>query len=145
MKKIALILAIFAIASSSAKAERNKIIHFSQLPEPAQEFVQTHFAGNDVAITNRDRNIFEQGYEIIFVDGKKVEFDKNGLWKQVDCSHDRVPENIVPEQISAYVSEKYPSAEVIQIERDRDGIEVELSNNFELEFDNLYNLVGIEN
>lgn len=129
---------------SRAFADNNKIIRFDQLPQAAQDFVEEHFADNEIAITSLERELFDRSYEVIFVDGKKLEFDKNGGWKDVDCPYDQVPESIVPEFISNFVAEHFPSAKITHLERDKaSSYEVDLSNNFELEFDQNFKLTSM--
>jgi hypothetical protein len=44
----------------------------------------------------------------VFVNGAKVEFTKNGEWKDVECKYGEVPAAIVPQQIRDYVAKNYP-------------------------------------
>lgn len=147
MRKITLLfVCLFTIMGSTALADSNKIIRFDQLPQAAQEFVEEHFADNEIAITSLERELFERNYELIFVDGKKLEFDRNGGWKDVDCPYDQVPESIVPEFINNFVTEHFPSAKIIHLGRDKaSSYEVDLSNNFELGFDQNFKLISMRN
>jgi predicted nucleotide-binding protein (sugar kinase/HSP70/actin superfamily) len=46
-----------------------------------------------------------------------------------------VPARIVPKSIVSYVWRNYPQTQIIEIERERYGYDVKLSNRIELEFD----------
>jgi hypothetical protein len=80
----------------------------------------------------------------VFADGAKVEFARNGEWKEVDCRRSSVPSPIVPDKILKYVKANYPDAKVMLIERDKNDYEVRLSNRLELTFDKAFNIIDID-
>ena len=86
----------------------------------------------------------EKSYEVMLADGTKVEFNRNGEWKEVDCRHSSVPTPIVPAQIMKYVKANYPDVKVMKIERDRIDYELRLSNRLELTFDTKFNIIDID-
>ena len=79
-----------------------------------------------------------------FTNGSKVEFRRNGAWKEVDCRYSSLPAGIVSMPIETKVQELYPGAAVIKIERDKQEVEVKLNNGMELTFDRSHNLIGID-
>ena len=83
-------------------------------------------------------------YEVMFTNGSKVEFRRNGAWKEVDCRYSSLPAGIVSMPIETKVQELYPGAAVIKIERDKQEVEVKLNNGMELTFDRSHNLIGID-
>lgn len=87
---------------------------------------------------------FEVIYEVMFTNGSKVEFRRNGAWKEVDCRYSSLPAGIVSMPIETKVQELYPGAAVIKIERDKQEVEVKLNNGMELTFDRSHNLIGID-
>ena len=91
-----------------------------------------------------ERDFLEARYEVIFTDGAKAEFYKDGEWKEVDCRYSSVPAAVVPAQIAQYVSGHYPDASIVQIDRDKHDYEVKLSNGLELTFDLKFNLIDID-
>jgi hypothetical protein len=50
----------------------------------------------------------------------------------------------VPEAISKFVADSYPQMKILEIDHDRRGYDVKLSNRMELKFDSQYQLVGID-
>ena len=86
----------------------------------------------------------DKSYDVIFTDGNKLEFDKQGNWKEINCKYSAVPAGVIPAQILKYVSENYPDAKVLKIERDKKDYEVKLSNRWELKFDLQFNLIDID-
>lgn len=64
--------------------------------------------------------------------------------KEINCKYSAVPAGVIPAQILKYVSENYPDAKVLKIERDKKDYEVKLSNRWELKFDLQFNLIDID-
>ena len=112
---------------------------------PAQEFIKTHFAGVEVSFSKVDEELFNEDYKVVFVNGAKVEFAKNGEWKDVECKYGEVPAAIVPQQIRDYVTKNYPKNKIVAIDRDRRDYEVELDNGLDLKFDLMFRLIDIDN
>lgn len=90
--------------------------------------------------TQKKKAIFSKS----FTNGSKVEFRRNGAWKEVDCRYSSLPAGIVSMPIETKVQELYPGAAVIKIERDKQEVEVKLNNGMELTFDRSHNLIGID-
>ncbi len=93
-----------------------------------------------------DRDASETTYDVHFADGRSVEFDGKGNWKDVDCTPSgAVPAAIVPDQIAQYVAGNYPvEVYIYEISRDRHGWDVSLSNGRDLEFNKSYAIVDID-
>lgn len=146
MKKVLFALvSLFMFSSAFAFAGDDKPIQVNRMPDNAQEFITTHFKNRKVALAKMDTEILDKSYEVIFTDGCKVEFDKKGQWTEVSCKKSVVPANIVPAAIRGYILRTYPDAKIIQIERDRKGYEVKLTNGVELDFDARLRLTDIDN
>lgn len=145
MKKLLLLFVCLFTIQSVVKADDDKPVKIEQLPQLAQQFIKTHFGDSKVAIAKMETDWFDKSYDIIFTDGNKLEFDKQGNWKEVNCKYSAVPASVMPEQIQKYVTENYPGAQVLKIERDKRDYEVKLSNKWELKFDLQFNLIDIDN
>lgn len=143
MKKL-MFLFVCLLSMQVVMADNDKLITVEKLPQKAQEFVKTHFAKADVAFTKMEREFLDSSYEIMFVNGDKIEFDKSGNWKEIQCKRQSVPDAIVPAKIKAFIQENYPDAKVLQIEKDRYEYEVRLSNYWELTFDLEFNLIDMD-
>ena len=52
---------------------------------------------------------------------------------------------MIPAAIQAYVNKNYPNAKVKQIEKDRKGYEVELTNGWDITFDKAFRVVDLDN
>lgn len=99
MKRI-ILLAITALTMTftfTAKADNSKPVRFENLPENSQKFVHTHFKGTEISYIKQESDFFLwKSYDLFFVNGSKIEFDRKGNWEEVDCMRDEVPAAIVP-------------------------------------------------
>ena len=144
MKKLLLLLVCLFTFQAVVKASDDKPIKVAQLPQSAQQFIKSHFGNSKVAIAKMETDWLDKSYDVIFTDGNKLEFDKQGNWKEINCKYSAVPAGVIPAQILKYVSENYPDAKVLKIERDKKDYEVKLSNRWELKFDLQFNLIDID-
>ena len=119
MKKFTILLASLAVMASSvpAFAGKDRIITVGELPAVAQQFVQTHFKAVEVSYAKVDEELFDKDYKVVFVNGSKVEFAKDGAWKEVDCKYGEVPAAIVPQQIRDYVAKNFAGRKIVSIDR----------------------------
>ena len=145
MKRILLFaFSVLVLGLSAAKADNDRVITKEKLPAAAQKFVNEHFGSLKISYVKEERDLFERNYEVVFTDGTKVEFRRNGNWKEIDCRYGEVPAVLVPEPIRKYISENYSNEKVLRIDRDRHDYEVKLSNRLELTFDLNFNIIDID-
>lgn len=145
MKKyIILAIAIITTGISAAYADDDRAITKEQLPKAAQEFLSKYFPTQKIALAKEETDFLDKTYEVIFVDGAKVEFSRNGEWKEVNCKFSAVPDGIVPAHILKYIDQNHEGAKVIEIDRDKRDIELKLNNRVELTFDLKYNIIDID-
>lgn len=145
VKKIFMLLVCIFALQTAVRADDDKPIQVKHLPERAQQFIKRHFADCKVAIAKMESSFFDKSYDIIFTNGNKVEFNKQGNWTEVDCKYGTVPAGIVPIAIRNYVSANYPEAKILKIERENREYEVKLSNRWELKFDSSFHLIDLDN
>lgn len=144
MKKMFLTVAVSVFALGVACAGVDRPIEVNELPAKAQSFLKAHFADVEVSLAKEDNELLYNEYEVVLVDGSMLDFKSSGEWREVDCKYGQVPSAIVPKQILKYLSSKYPDVKVVKIERLRKGFEVSLSNRIELEFDQQFRVVDID-
>ena len=146
MKRLTILMAsLFAALSIlPASAGNDRIIVVGELPAAAQQFITTHFKGVEVSYAKVDEDWFDKKYKVIFVNGSKIEFLKNGDWKEVDCKYGEVPAAAVPRQIADEVARLFPACRIVSIERDRSEYEVKLDNGTELTFDRKFRLTDMD-
>ena len=146
MKKLTIIFASLALMASSvsAFAGNDRIITVAELPAASQQFIKAHFAGVEVSYAKVDEEMFDKDYKVVFVNGSKVEFAKDGAWKEVDCKYGEVPAAIVPQQIRDYVAKNFAGRKIVSIDRDKRDWEVKLDNGLDLKFDLQFRLIEID-
>ena len=146
MKKVRMLLASLSLLAAAAPvfASDERPIDVSELPARARQFIETHFADAKVSYATVDGQLLDKEYEVVFTDGRKVEFAKNGEWEQVDAKRGSFPMSVLPQSIHTYLRQNHPDTPVSKIDRDRRGYEVELRNGLELDFDRNGRLLKID-
>lgn len=115
------------------------------LPRQSREFLDKHFAGVSVSHIKVEKNLIGiDSYDVILIDGTKVEFDKSGAWEEVKRPASAVPPSLLPPFIKTYVAEHYPGIYIRAIEKDAREYEVKLQNGIELNFDLQGNLTDVD-
>lgn len=129
---------------SYALRDEDKPVDETELPQMAIEFLKKNFADTKIAMAKYDWELFGGNYDVILVDGTKIEFDKEGKWYEIDCKFGEVPASIVPEKIASYVKDRYPDAKTTKIDRKKNKYEIKLSNGIELKFNKDFKLTGFD-
>lgn len=140
MKKLLLLCLAMLTLTFSIKADDDRVVTFAQLPAPAQAFHKQHFADKVPLTVTVDWD----DYTIYYQTGEKVEFDKRGNWKSVDCRFAQVPDAIVPAQIKTQINAQFPGTFVVEIDQNRGGYDVKISNGLDLEFNRAFQLTEID-
>lgn len=144
MKKVLFLFLALAACTTMALADHHSTpIQVAQMPEMAQTFIQRHF--NDVQVRYAKQQYQPaREYEVVLVNGTKLEFDANGNWTEVDCKYGVVPDEIVPQPLRDYVEKNYPDQRIVDIEQGRRGYKLELDNGLDLKFNKEYRLVDMD-
>ena len=87
MKKLVFLLVCLFTLQTVARADDDKPIQVTQMPQQAQQFIKQHFADSKVALAKMESDFFYKSYEVIFTNGDKVEFDNKGNWEEVNCKY----------------------------------------------------------
>ena len=145
MKNILALLVFLLTVSMAVRADDDRPVRFDHFPAKSHSYVKKYFPQEKVALAKMEKDFFDKKYEVIFASSSKVEFFKDGTWKEVDCKYSAVPEAVIPEAILRYVKTNYPGHKVVKIEKEDRGYEAKLANGMKLEFDKKFNLVDIDN
>lgn len=133
------------VISASVFADNDKPISFNELPMAAQQIINNNFKGKKIALTTVETGLLDKGYDVVFVDGAKLEFDKKGHWTNIDCGKSAVPAALIPAKIASYVKDTYSGQSIIKIDKDNKEYEIELSNGLEITFNKNFKVVEIDN
>lgn len=128
----------------SANAQKT-VITKTALPVNAQNFLKTHFPGQEPNNIIEDKETFSKDYKVHFTNYIEVEFDAKGNWEEVDGNHAAIPMTIVPKNIASYVKTNHVNTIITKIDKGNWGYEVNLSNGLELEFNSKGNFLRIDN
>lgn len=140
MKKLGLFLLMAVVMCMSVKADDDRVITYQQLPQNAQEFLKQHFSKLVPLVVTMDWD----DYTIMYESGEKIEFNKQGEWKDIDCRASHVPAVLIPQQIKSSVQQSFPGTTIIKIDRNRRGYEVKLNNGLEVEFSRNFQVIDID-
>lgn len=135
MKKFVLMLAAMTTAAITvACADDGCPIDYEKLPAAAREFVAKHFPDAKVALAMAENSRLNRTYEVIFIDGNRIEFNSSGEWKEIDFEYSRVPDSVIPEAMLDFIRQRHPDNFAKEINRDRRKYEIKLDNGIELRF-----------
>ena len=139
LKTIILMVAMLAI-SFNAWADHDQVITFDQMPEAAKTFLKQHFADKVPLVVTVDWDDYTIRYET----GEKVEFNKQGDWKEIDCCSSLVPQELIPEEIKSHIQATFPGAIILKLERKIRGYDVKLNNGLEVEYSPTFQVIDID-
>lgn len=142
MKKLIAITILLLGFIALANAADDKHITMDKLPAKAQESLKANFANQTVSFIVEDRDLMGREYDVHFMNGDMVEFDKEGEWKEVNCKHSSVPTAMVPVEIRTHLAANYPGSIIHKIDRRGRDYKVELNNGKEVKFDRQFKMVG---
>ena len=152
MKKF-LILIMCCVMTITIHAQV-KVVSKNKLPKNIINFIESNYSDRKVMTyqidyTNYNFNRINE-YEIIYENGTKIEFLKNGQLQSIECGRlDFVKWNIFPEPISYFIKKKFPERLVLDYSieyrcKKPYKYEVKLNTGLELVFNKKYQLISIE-
>ena len=124
-------LASLVVLASCDNDEKH--LDYNELPNVAKSFINNHFGDNEVRSVIKEYDDLTYHYEVYLTDGTKIEFNKNGEWREVENRVEGVPTSILPAGIISYVQENYGGYFIVSVERDRQ-YDIELNNDLDLDF-----------
>lgn len=146
MKKLLFVFTLLAasftfIACSDDDDE--KTIGMNELPTNAKSFLETHFPGQEANRVEKDND----GYDVYLKNGFSIDFTLDGEWDDVDGNTQDLPQSIIdllPAKIAEYIQTNYLDETIREINKEKFGFEVDLSNRVELEFDSEGNFLRVD-
>lgn len=145
MKKFLTFMAFVALVAGMAGASDRVVRDVNVLPAAARKMVADTYSLKNVSHIKIDSSFFGgDDYDVVFVDGTEIEFNAKGEWKEVDAGSKPVASAFVLKPIATYVKSNYPGQHIVQIKKERNKYEVELSSGLDLEFDRAGNFLRID-
>ena len=65
MKKLLILFVCLFTLQTIARADDDKPIQVSQMPQKAQQFIKQHFAGNNIAMAKVESDFLQKSYDVI--------------------------------------------------------------------------------
>lgn len=121
-------LSIVAILSLSLNADI--IISAENLPNISKEFLQHNFKA-PIGIVQKDKN----SYEVYLSDGTELEFDTDGIWKEIE--NKALPFNLdfLPQNLANIIKNEFPNVKAREIERKINHYKIKLDNGVKILID----------
>lgn len=142
----ALLVAFLSIAMfSCSDDDEDQPITYDQLPAMSKDFIKTYFSGEEIVSVTFDKDKNNKEYEVLLRNGFDLSFNTSGEWISVDGPLGAtIPDGIAPQPIVNYVSTNYPNEGINEIEKVKTGYEVELTNGYELNFNQNGDFVSLD-
>lgn len=142
---LAFALAFLALSVTTLRADNDRIIEFNELPKAVQQFLTKYFAGRSAVLVKLDRDFMSTTYEVTLSDGTEIDFNSNGLWKDVDAKYNTMPLGFIPAQITKTLNARHAGDPIKQIKHKGRGYKVELSSGLEAYFNAKLQLIRYDN
>lgn len=131
-----MLLGILAILASGITTDQNT------LPKRVEMFISTYYPSSKISTFTMERDVFRKSYKVILTNGVCVDFDNNCEWRRIKGKGEsKVAMAAVPAKIDQYLIDNYPENNIIQIERDKRSMEVKLTKEIYLQFNNNGDLI----
>lgn len=120
-----------------ACCESEKVVKYDELPQQSKTFLETHFESITVSSVVKEKDDFTITWNVYLANGWEIDFRKNGDWNDIDCKYSPVPASVLgllPASIASYCAANFPAASIVEINREKYGYEIGLSNDLELKF-----------
>ena len=108
-------------------ADNDQVITFDRLPATAQTMLKQNFSDKVPLVITADWDDY-----------------KVSNWRDIECKTSQVPAALIPAQITANVNATFPGAAITEIDQDRRGYSVKLSNGLELEYNRNFQIVELD-
>lgn len=139
-KSIFFLFALVLTSCNPLQADNDQVITFDRLPASAQTMLNQNFADKGPLVITADWD----DYKVRYASGEKVEFDKRGNWRDIECKTSQVPTELIPTKIAANVNASFPGSTITEIDRDSFGYSVQLSNGLELEYNRRCQVIEVD-
>jgi len=90
MKRFILLIVGLVAINAAIFADDEKHIPYSEVPSEAKQFIENNFSGKEILYSRKESELFDKTYKILFSDGTRIEFDRNGKWSEM-TSRDGLP------------------------------------------------------
>ena len=140
---IALVAVLASLGCSAAEVE-DIPVEAKALPAAAQHFLKSHFPNSEIVYALKDVELADVEYKVALSNGVVIEFDKKGVWKDIDGHGKALPESVIPAHVLKSVRQSFPGRVITDISIDRSHYEVKLDNGLEVEMTSSGRIVEVD-
>lgn len=136
MRKFLMMLTAASVMMVAASCDDEKTIAADKLPQPAKDFIETHFADATITRVIKDTEGSTE-YDVRLDNGFELEFNKSGNWRDVDGKGMELPASFaaeLPEGITTYTETNHGTQALSKVELNRSTYEVALTGGLEIIF-----------
>ncbi|MDR2383743.1 MAG: PepSY-like domain-containing protein [Prevotellaceae bacterium] len=147
MKTSVFYFTLVAAATMFLACDEEKIIQANELPAISRTFIETHFPDVEITAIVREKEGLDVDYTVYLANGFDIDFTKSGEWDDVDGHISALPESIIallPENLPKYVAGVFPNLRIVEVNRERYGYEIGLSNEMDLKFNLSGHFIGMD-
>jgi hypothetical protein len=147
MKRTVSLTMFFALLTAFCSCEKEEMITESGLPATSREFINVHFPDVGISMIIKETETFSADYTVYLANGFEIDFTKSGDWDDVDGKYTAIPESILallPQGIQEYVNNTVRDCYIVEVNKERYGYEIELSNRIELKFNSQGDFIRID-
>lgn len=137
MKKVFTTMLVAAVALVAISCDDDeRVVSENALPQAARDFLAEHFT--DIALTRITKDTEgSTEYEVKLANGFKIEFNADGIWREIEGYGLEIPESILaelPTGIVTYVETNHAANAITKLEMSRGNYEVDLTGGIEIVF-----------
>ena len=140
---LSLSVATMLALSLDSCGSSNELIAFAQLPEPMQQFINTHFQEKDVRVIFCEKSIFKTDYQVCLFNATTIDFDGKGELRRIEFSKNITDVDVIPQTVAGYVAANYPENRIIEYSLEGKKQYAVLNNNIRLDFDKNGNFLAV--
>ena len=148
MKKIIALLAVALVASMAWAEDLEKKVSLQELPEKAQEFLNTYFEGVKVkkVIKTTDAYTFVEEFDVYLSNKTQIEFDMVGAWNEITLKNKKVemPRFIYPNRVVDTIDNQYADKKIVKVSNDGMEYEIKFKDGSEVTINALGKLLEFE-
>ncbi|QMU29089.1 PepSY-like domain-containing protein [Adhaeribacter radiodurans] len=144
MKRSAFFMVAIFFSLFLFSCEKEENITAAELPQPAKDFISTHFTTATITSIQKEKEISGTSYDVFLNNGTTLDFNADGECTDIDGKTNKLPDSVLPAQVLTYVQTNHATEFIVGWEKDGNNQEVELNNGLELKFDQNYNFISLD-
>jgi len=124
-------------------------VNVADLPSSISDYITNNYPDNNIVKAEKEIEDGAQVYEITLNNGYELYFSLDGTFLKLEIDSSYVNVDDLPQSILDYITNNYPEANILVVEKDTDDGETEyevyLDNGTELKFNGNGDLTSIDN